>query len=169
MIRAIDGKHQVRLMGYHSSNSSTVTDRLVEPFSFTLNYGFIWCFEVETESNKLFKTARIAKVAETGLPWQFESSHEELPTDVFRFSGSEKTPVTLRLTMRAANLLTEEYPQSEEFIQPDTAGGYLFDGWVCSFKGIGRFVLGLPGEVEVVKPGTLKEYLNEQLKKKNFK
>ena len=62
IIRAIEDKKQVILTGYHSSNSSTVSDRIVEPFEFTLNYGYVWCFEPVSKSNKLFKTARIHKV-----------------------------------------------------------------------------------------------------------
>ncbi|MBN1199699.1 MAG: transcriptional regulator [Bacteroidales bacterium] len=166
LIRAIEQKHQVQLMGYQSANSSTVTDRLVEPFSFTLNYGYIWCFEVGPETNKLFKTARITEVRETTIPWQFENLHRELPTDVFRISGKQKIPVVLSLTMRAASLLAEEYPQSEEFIRPHPGSGFLFNGWVSNFEGIGRFVLGLPGEVEVIKPVSLLIYLRQRLNKK---
>lgn len=168
LIRAIGHKHQVQLIGYQSANSNTVSDRLAEPFSFTLNYGYIWCFEVGSETNKLFKTERIEEVRNTGTHWQFEGLHRELPTDVFRISGKQKIPVVLRLTMRAASLLTEEYPQSEEYIRPDTGSGFLFDGWVSSFEGIGRFVLGLPGEVEVIKPKPLISYLNKRLAKKKF-
>lgn len=168
LIRAIEEKHRVRLMGYQSANSGTVANRLVEPFSFTLNYGYIWCFEVESGKNKLFKTARIGCVEDTGVPWQSESLHQELPTDVFRISGSRKIPVTVRLTMRAASLLTEEYPLAEEFIHVDSGSGSLFDGWVSSFEGIGRFVLGLPGEVEVVGPESFRKYLYERLAGKKF-
>lgn len=168
LIRAIEQKHQVQLLGYQSANSMTVADRLVEPFSFTLNYGYIWCFEVETGVNKLFKSARIEKVHDTGLPWQCETLHSVLPTDIFRISGSEKTQVILRLTMRAASLLTEEYPQSEEFIHPDSDSGFLFDGWVANFEGIGRFVLGLPGEIEVLEPESFRKYLHGRLARKKF-
>jgi len=57
-------------------------------------------------------------VIDTGQTWEFEHLHCSEPTDVFRISGKKKIKVCLQLTMRAANLLTEEYPMSEEFIEP---------------------------------------------------
>jgi len=168
LIRAMEDKHQVVLRNYQSANSSTTSDRVVEPFSFTLNYGYIWCFEVEAGDNKLFKTARVSTVTDTGTPWQNEARHHELPTDVFRISGNRKITVILRLTMRAASLLAEEYPQSEEFISPAGDNVFLFNGWVNSFEGVGRFILGLPDDIEVLGPASLMEYLNEQIKGKKF-
>jgi len=59
MIRAIENKKCVKLTGYHSSNSSTVADRVTEPFEFTLNYSFVWCFEPESRQNKLLKESEL--------------------------------------------------------------------------------------------------------------
>lgn len=168
LIRAIENKERVNLSGYQSSHSSTVCDRVVEPFEFTLNYNFIWAFETETRCNKLFKTARIKEVKAIEEPWQYEKLHKSGMTDVFRISGEKQIPITLSMTMRAANLLAEEYPMTEEFIKTKDNGEFIFEGWVSSFIGIGRFVLGLMDEITINNPKSLKDYLNKRINKKIF-
>jgi predicted DNA-binding transcriptional regulator YafY len=39
---------------------------------------------------------------------------------------------------------------------------------VQDWKGVGRFIMGLPGEVEVVEPEELREYLRERVKQMSF-
>jgi predicted DNA-binding transcriptional regulator YafY len=161
---AINSKLQVSLLGYYSSNSNTIHDRLVEPVSFTTNFIALWAFDVESQTNKIFKIARISRVEETGLPCRYEHQHQVQEIDVFRISSSEKTSVKLVLSMRAYNLLIEEYPLAEQFLQKQTDNRWLFDGWVCSFDGVGRFVLGLCEEVEIIEPVALKDFLKEKIK-----
>ena len=168
LIRAIEDRKQVILAGYQSSHSSTVNDRLVEPFEFTLNYGYVWCFEHETESNKLFKIARIRQVITQDDEWIYEDRHEAGRTDVFRISGNEQIAVSLLMTMRAANLLTEEYPMAEAFIKACGGNEYIFEGWVTGYEGVGRFILGLMDEVTVIGPEELKEFLNRKVEGKKF-
>jgi hypothetical protein len=56
-------------------------------------------------------------------------------------------PIKLEMSLKARNLLGEEYPLSEQFIGKIEDNRYVFDGWVSAYDGIGRFVMGLPGEV----------------------
>ena len=168
LIRAIENRETVLLHDYQSPNSDTVSDRLVEPFEFTLNYGFVWCFEHESQRNKLFKTARIRSVIPTGHSWTHVALHRSEPTDMFRISGSKSVIVALRLSLRAASLLMEEYPESEDCITGEPCKGYRFCGPVNSFEGIGRFVLGLPDEIEVEEPQEFRDFLNRKIKDKIF-
>jgi predicted DNA-binding transcriptional regulator YafY len=41
---------------------------------------------------------------------------------------------------------------------------WIFEGWVCSFDGIGRFAMGLCEDVEILYPQSLKDYLTEKVK-----
>jgi predicted DNA-binding transcriptional regulator YafY len=168
LIRAIEGKVCVIFRQYQSSNSASVSDRWVEPYGFTLNYGYIWCYEHDTASNKLFKTARIGNVVLTGVKWEFEARHQMEPIDVFRIHGPARIRVSLIMTMRAANLLTEEYPMAADFIHPAENNTFRFSGWVTSFEGIGRFILGLMDDITVVSPHRLKTYLNRKVRGKIF-
>jgi hypothetical protein len=55
----------------------------------------------------------------------------------------------------------EEFPASEEELKADGAS-WILKTQVCSWKGIGRFVLGLPGNVEVVDSPEFLHYLKDQ-------
>jgi len=163
--QAIEKQEQALLKNYHSAHGNIVRDRLVEPFSFTQNFVMLWAYDPESQSCKQFKTSRIEKVQLTGKPWKYSLFHKELPVDVFRISSTEKTDVKLRLSLRAYNLLIEEYPLSEQFITREDDIFWLFNGWVAGFEGVGRFVLGLCDEVEIVAPQSLQEYVKEKAKK----
>jgi predicted DNA-binding transcriptional regulator YafY len=161
---AISNKQQVVLKGYRSSNSDSVRDRLMEPFALTSNYLYVWCYDVSNKSNKIFKVARITEVNITKRKWKNEARHKKSETDVFRISGDKKIPVQFKMNMLAYNLLTEEYPLADNFLSKGRDGKYIFDGWVCDYKGVGRFILGLPGETEVLNPPALKAYLSQKIK-----
>lgn len=165
---AIRNKKQVILRSYQSSHSSIIRDRLIEPFYFTLNYVAIWSFDPEDRKNKIFKTSRIKNVTLTDTSWQFEKDHHAGYLDVFRISSQKKIPVRLKLNLKSCNLLIEEYTLAENFITKVNDNEYLFDGWVCNFDGISRFILGLPDDIKVVSPKKLREYLNAKIVDKKF-
>ena len=162
---AMRNKHQVILKNYSSSNSGSISDRLAEPFKFTANYISAWCFEVTTKKNKIFKTGRIGKVIKRNTPWQYEDQHESGFIDPFRNSGKRETTVKIQLSMRARNLMIEEYPLTENYILPAQKSKYVYEGPVCKYEGIGRFVLGLPGEVEVHAPEGFIKWLERKKEK----
>lgn len=163
IIEAIENKRQVIFKDYKSAHGKTIRDRVVEPFGFTTNYLNIWCYDGESKTNKIFKSSRISEVIVIDKKWMFESKHEEGNLDIFRISGYKKIPVKLQMAMRATNLLTEEYPLSEKYISKINDNQYLFDGWVCDFKGISRFICGLYEEIEIIDPPELKEYLQNKI------
>ncbi len=168
LIEAIKYKEQVILKNYRSSNSSNVTDRLAEPFAFDTNMVQIFCFEPSSNQNKLFKVARIEEVVRLDKNWSHEALHRKAKTDVFRISGFDELDVELRLTMLAANLLIEEYPLSERFITKISDNEFIFKTAVCSYEGVGRFVLGLCNETEVLGSDEFKLFLNDKRNKSRF-
>ncbi|TRZ52014.1 WYL domain-containing protein [bacterium] len=159
LLKAIREKRQVVIRDYHSSHGNLIRDRLVEPFDLTVNYSCVWVFDPESRKNKVFRTSRIRSVDLTDNLWQFTEQHEIEPCDVFRVYGKQKFPVKLRLSLTAYNLLIEEFPLSGSFIRKVNDQEYLYDGWVTSWDGIGRFVMGLSGEVEVISPKAFKTFL----------
>lgn len=163
--QAIERGEQALLKNYHSAHSNIVRDRMVEPFEFTQNFVMLWAFDRESRTCKQFKTSRIEKVLLNGKPAEYPNLHKALPVDVFRISSNEKIKVQLRLSLRAYNLMIEEYPLSEKDITPENDTMWHFDGWVAGFEGVGRFVMGLADEVEIVAPQSLQEYVKEKAKK----
>ena len=162
---AISNKNQVVLKNYKSSHSGEIRNRLIEPFGFTSNFISIWCYDIEAQQNKIFKTARIQKVIISDKYWKNEDKHKKGFIDAFRITSFQKIPVKLQLTLRAYNLLIEEYPLTENDIIKKDDNTYIYESEVANLKGIGRFTLGLIDEIEIIKPQALKNYIIDKIKK----
>ncbi|MBR4088022.1 MAG: WYL domain-containing protein, partial [Bacteroidales bacterium] len=115
--------------------------------------------------NKLFKLSRIGKVEILDKEWEFEQEHKEGLMDLFRINSFEQIPVKLKLGIRAASLLVEEYPLGEKYISPlpDDPSHFILDTWVCGYEGVGRFVLGLLDDIEIIEGDGLKAFLKERM------
>ena len=170
IIEAIEEKKQIILKDYTSAHSRKVSDRLVEPLSFTTNYIQVWAYEISSGKNKLFKVSRIGSVEILENGWEYEQEHKEGLMDLFRINSFEQIPVKLKLGLRAASLLVEEYPLGEKFLCPieDDASHFILDTWVCGYEGVGRFVLGLLDDIEIIEGEGLKAFLKERMKMAEF-
>lgn len=157
--QAIDEKKQVTLVRYESGNTMSISDRLVEPIKFSTNYADIYAYEVATGITKVFKISRIGCVDLSLIDWQYEDKHANIEADCFRMTGKEDIPVTLKMTLKAKNLLIEEYPLSAKYISYD-GEWWWFRGQVKDLAGVGRFVIGLADQITVVDSKHLKNYLS---------
>ena len=87
LIEAIEQERQAVLHGYLSAHGGGVRDRRVEPFAFTTNYVQVWCYDLESHTNKLFKTSRIGSVELSEAAWEHQEAHSEGFIDAFRMHG----------------------------------------------------------------------------------
>ncbi|NLZ19993.1 MAG: WYL domain-containing protein, partial [Bacteroidales bacterium] len=157
--RAVREKKPVRLIHYESGHSGQIRDRRVEPFGFTTNFIDVWAFDLEDGRNKIFKISRMEEVeVQEDESWCREAEHERLGMDVFRMAGREEFRVRLRLTMKAKNLLVEEYPLAERDLRQE-GDGWILETGICAVAGVGRFVAGLAGEVEILEGEPLRAFL----------
>lgn len=163
LVEAIEHRSQVVLRGYASSHTGNCRDRVVEPFGFTTNYVQVWCYEPESGMNKLFKTSRIASVEVLDREWKYADRHNEGYIDIFRMTGYEQYDVKLRLGMLAHNLLIEEYPLAERDITALDENSWLLDTKVCNYRGVGRFVMGLMDDIEIVDSPEFVDYIKQQV------
>ncbi len=162
---AQSSKKQVVLHNYRSSHSQRIDNRIVEAFEFTAEYSGIWCYDVEDNRCKQFKIARIEAVKLLTNPWANETFHLVPFVDAFHMSAAMPVAtVEALLTLSAYNLLIEEFPLTEEHIQLCN-GSYLLKIPVAGFNGIGRFVMGLLDEVQVLAPQAFNDFLKEKFKK----
>lgn len=170
IIEAIEDKKQIVLHNYTSAHSKKVSDRIVEPLSFTTNYIQVWAYEVSSGKNKLFKLSRIGSVEILEKDWEFEQEHKEGLMDLFRINSFEQIPIKLKLGLRAASLLVEEYPLGEKYLSPvpDDSSHFILDTWVCGYEGIGRFVLGLLDDIEIIEGEGLKNFLKNRMSLAKF-
>lgn len=169
LYEAIKGHCMVMLMDYSSPHSDTVSNRAVEPFLFMNGNREIRCYEVASGMNKTFKVSRIGEVRVLDLLWTHEAEHRQMFTDVFMFSGEKQMPVVLGMGRLAMQMLREEYPQAERYIELDGDNHWRVELPVCSHVGIGRFVLGLFEDIEVLGDDVFKEYINNKVKLLNNK
>ena len=156
--QAIDEKKQVTLVRYESGNTMSISDRLVEPIKFSSNYRDVYAYEVSTGVTKVFKISRIGLVDVSLADWQHEDKHEKIETDCFRMAGKEDIPVTLKMTLKAKNLLIEEYPLASKYVSYD-GQNWWFKGNVKDLAGVGRFVLGLADQMNIIDSPALVNYL----------
>ena len=156
--QAIDKKKQVTLVRYESGNTMSISDRLVEPIKFSSNYRDVYAYEVSTGMTKVFKISRISLVDVSLADWQHEDKHEKIETDCFRMAGKEDIPVTLKMTLKAKNLLIEEYPLASKYISYD-GKDWWFKGNVKDLAGVGRFVIGLADQMDIINSPALVNYL----------
>lgn len=162
---AISHRKMVCLQGYSSPHSRTVSDRIVEPFMFFNSNMDVRCYELSSKQNKTFKLLRISSVEIYDTPWINSRKHKKVFTDIFQFSGEKKYAITLRMGILSHNLMIEEYPQSVCFFEQEDECHWLLHLDVASYIGIGRFILGLYEDIEVLGDRGLKKYLSEKIKK----
>ena len=162
IIEAIEEHRQVILHDYSSSHTGSKRDRTVEPIAFTTNYVQIWCYDTSDGKTKLFNTARIGEVELLDKEWQHEDEHRCGFIDIFRNMGFEQMRVRLRLGIMAHNLLIEEYPLSERDLTPIDDNHWLLDTKVCNYAGVGRFVMGLFEDIEIVDSPEFVAYLRQK-------
>ncbi len=162
--RAVREKKSVRLLRYESGHSGQIRNRHVEPFGFTTNFIDVWAFDLDDGRNKIFKISRMEEVILLeDEPWTHEAQHEREGMDVFRMAGKEGFRVRLRLSMKAKNLLVEEYPLAERDLRQEPDGRWILDTGICAVAGVGRFVSGLAGEIEILEGEPLRAYLRDYL------
>ncbi len=156
--QAIDDKKQVTLVDYKSGHTMSISNRLVEPIKFSTNYTDIYAYEVSTGITKVFKLSRIGCVDLSLDDWQYEDKHATIETDCFRMTGKEDIPVTLRMTLKAKNLLVEEYPLASRHLSFDGEFWWFKDN-VKDVTGVGRFVIGLADQIKIIDSPELSNYL----------
>lgn len=163
LYEAVKERRLVRLVNYASNNSETISDRIVEPFLFLNNNADIRAFEISTKTNKTFRLSRIESVEVLDINWFNEDKHKQLYTDIFLFSGEQHYTIDLVMGQKAHTLMIEEYPRSAASFVQRSDGKWIFHTDVCSYIGIGRFVIGLLDDIEVIGDEGFIAYLNEKL------
>ena len=166
--KAIAQRKIVLLKDYSSPHSKTVSTRVVEPFLFLNEQADIRCYELSSHTNKTFKLSRIGSVVITDADWAFADSHKQVYTDIFLFSGDTRHHISLRMGQLSHNLMLEEYPQSERCFTQEDDSHWLFTTDVVSYLGIGRFVLGLFSDIQIIGDEGFKMYVRNVLKDMKF-
>lgn len=164
-------KLQVILEGYRSSNSSQVSDRLVEPFHIVPADDMLHAFDVDKQLIRHFRITRFVRVRLSDLPWKFEGHHNIMKTDPFRIVSNHQVNAHLRLSVGAYNELIERYPLTRPHIEEtDNPNFFDFQADVNSnFFGLSNFILGFYHlDIKVLAPDSLLEHLRREAEKLRF-
>jgi predicted DNA-binding transcriptional regulator YafY len=161
LVEAIENKHSVILSNYSSAHGNDIRDRHVEAYAFTTNYVQVWCYCPAENTNKLFKVSRIGSVEVLQEKWQHEENHKSGCIDIFRMNSCEMKHIKLKLGLRSANLLIEEFPLATKQLQKLPNNEWLLDTDVCSYDGVGRFVMGLLDDIEIIDSPEFFHYIQE--------
>lgn len=163
LYEAVKAKQLVKIIGYSSPHSRTQSDRVVEPFLFMNNNNDIRCYELSSGTCKTFRISRMQDAVMLDLSWGNEEKHRQTFTDIFMFTGETQTEVTVRLGRLSRNVFVEEHPQGERYLQQEDDGHWLLRLPVCDYRGIGRFVLGLYEDVEILGDEGFLLYIREKI------
>lgn len=153
---AAERQCQLRLIAYFSANSNSYSDRLVEPLEMESQY--FTAYEPQSGQVKKFKFERVGKAKVLNKKRSYQG--EGLQKDLFHMSGTQATPFSLSLHPQAYHLLKEEFPAAQAHCTPQ-GDRYLFTHHYYDPRGIGRFILGLPGRIQILEPETLRTYVRE--------
>lgn len=158
-------RHQcVEIIGYSSPNSHTVTNRRVEPFLFLNNNKDVRCYELSSGINKTFRISRMDDVVVLEDRWRYEERHRTAYVDLFSFSGEKTMKISLLMGQLSRNVMLEEYPESASCFVTQSSGKWYFSTDVCSYLGIGRFVLGLYDDIEIIGDEGFKRYMADKIR-----
>ena len=160
---AIKFRQMVKICGYRSQHSKTTSDRIVEPFMLMNHNSEVRCYELESQTCKTFKLSRMESVELIDLQWSYADRHKHLSTDIFMFSAETTTIIELIMGRLSATILCEEYPNAEQYLTPIDSEHQRLQLPVCSYIGIGRFVLGLADDIEVVGDEGFMQYLRSKV------
>ena len=158
-------KKQILLINYASGNSQTVKNRMVEPFEFKDDFNLVWAFDIALKQNRQFKVCRIEDIQESPLPWEYERQHKSKPVDIFRNTGDLNKRIECSLSLKARNLLVEEYPLAERYLTPIGKNHFVLNVPVAKYEGPGRFVMGLTEDVRVSGDEGFLDYLKIKINK----
>ena len=73
--------------------------------------------------------------------------------------------LSLKLGLRSVSLLTEEFPLASKYIQKLNNNEWMLDTEVCSFDGVGRFVMGLLDDIEIIDSPEFDKYILDLVNK----
>jgi predicted DNA-binding transcriptional regulator YafY len=156
---ALKLKCRLTLHNYHSINSNSVSERVVEPIGFDENYESIRAIDIrQPEIVKTFKINRAEYIyLMPDAPQKYTEGKVISEKDVFNFSGTKKISVQMMLNHKTAILLKEQYRKIENSLTRRSKNSFDLKVKVHSLEPLKRFVLANLDGVKIIRPASLKK------------
>lgn len=158
-------KKVVIFKDYHSTNSSTKSDRKVEVFHISVEDDIVHCFDWDRKEIRHFRISRVRSVITLDEGWLYEPSHEIVPTDCFRIQDKNLVSVRLVMNVGAYNELLERFPNTYRCLEVcvDNEQQYVFSAKVNhKFYGLTNFILGHSSGIVEIQPTELVEHIRKE-------
>lgn len=156
---AIRTGRRVKLKNYQPADADKPIDREIEPAEFLHYHQYVEAFDPGKMEMRMFRISRAESVQLLRKKQKFRHLHTVRPTDPFLLTG-QPFDVELLMSNRARILLLDEVELNENYQWKRIGENqWLFSGEMRAFEGIGRFILGLPGEIQILKPEGLQQYV----------
>lgn len=164
LLQAMHNNRQVELNTYYSAISGQELVRVLDPLEFTDNFRYLLAYEEKAQRIVNIKVDRIAEVSIREQRCK-KKPDDIKGVDIFHIAANDEVhQVSILLNSLAHRLMLEEYPQSEQCIEPSENPDYPFRlrTVVYNFLPLGRFCLGLPGAIKIESPETFVVYLRNK-------
>lgn len=155
------------LHDYASSNGGTISDRVVEVYDVLPEDGLAACFDCGSRTCKFFSIGRMKYVEVTDKGWENQHLHKNMEIDSFRISGQPKYSVSLQLDLHAKNLLTEQYPRTEDDLKNNAndTNIWYYSAKVAGLDALARFYVGLADHIQIIEAPELRKYVDDYIAK----
>lgn len=163
LFQAIRQERMAVFHDYQSAKPGEPADRVVEPYFFMADNKEVRAYELATGRNRTFRVDSIGRVEMLDMLWTHTAEHAPYYTDLFRFSGERRFRVKLLMGHVATGLLLENYPGADTYLKLADDGRHELDVPVCSFVGVGSFVLGHFEDIEVLGSPEFIEWLRARV------
>ena len=150
LCKAIKNKKQVILRRYQSGNSNSISDRRVEPYSFTCNNEAVLCYDIDKQAIRQFKLSRIEDVTILRDDWIYSDMHAERSTDIFDWSFTgEQYHICMHMSIKAISNLREKFNVREEDWRRINDNEWVVDTIVYSLEPVVGFYLSMAKEITI--------------------
>jgi predicted DNA-binding transcriptional regulator YafY len=158
---AMESGKRVILKKYWGAEHDKPEDREIEPVALLQYHQYVEAYDVDRQDMRMFRLSRAESVQSSKKKQTHQAHHKARKTDPFLRTGPA-FQVVLKLSPRARNLLLDEVEISPDQLTQLSNGWWQFTGEMRGLEGIGRFILGLPKEIDIQAPEALKSYVKQQ-------
>ncbi len=170
--QAMADKQKVILKNYKSTNSNTVSDRILEVFHLNLKDDSLNAFDIRKQENRIFKISRIESIEQLDEDWENEGKHYLLHPDVFGIVNKNTVRICIKINLAGYNALIDRYPLAKAFVSADAQNTdkFILECEVNeSFMGLTNYILGNSENIlEILEPQSLIDHLNDKIKSIRF-
>ena len=161
---AIQKQVKVKLIDYHSSNTKTIRDRIVEPFEISDDFKTVTCYEIETESNKEFRFDHMKRVSLSDEKWTAKEKHIPAKKDVFGWTFKKDAyKIEIIMNLIGKNIIEDRHPTTKNIIHKNNSNSeeWKLETTVFNLDPIARFLIAYPEDFKIASGEELIHFVNE--------